>query len=248
LRVLGIFWITPLTWRIESWQLSLAAWSAILLGSMGLPLAGYYLATRRARRRVATWQIEPGGPGGAGVARFVAPAALRWTGPWAVVVGWMAGGGLIHERVPGEDRMRIAEFGYALPVSIVTVSIAWLAIVAIVAMDRPRLTLDRDGATLQRPRGRLRLAWDELIPGGPPLPAKRNPDGLAVYRLAAGSTAPALLPAGRLQVDSAFLAHTIRYYTEHPEQRGSIGTQAGLDALRSAFGGGQGAPAQSSTS
>jgi hypothetical protein len=115
-------------------------------------------------------------------------------------------------------------------------------------MNRPRLTLDREGVTLQRPRGRLRVAWDELVPGGPPLPAKRNPEGLAVYRLAAGVTAPVLLPAGRLHVDSAFLAHTIRYYTEHPEQRGSIGTQAGLDALRSAFGDGQGGPAQSSTS
>jgi hypothetical protein len=248
-RMLETFWITPLTWRIESGLLAFAAWMVTLLVSVGLPLAGYLLVTRRARRREATWQIEPGGPGGAEAARFVAPAAPRWTGSWAILVGWMAGAGLMTERVPGEDRMRIADFGYALPVSIVLVSIAWLAIVAIVAMGRPRLMLDWDGATLRRPLGRLRLAWQELIPGGPPLPAKRNPESLAVYRLAAGVTAPVLLPAGRLQVDSAFLAHTIRYYTEHPEQRGSIGTQAGLDALRSAFaGGGQGGPAQSSTS
>lgn len=249
LRLLDTFWITPLTWRIESWQLALAAWLAALLGSVGLPLAGYFLVTRRARRRAATWQLEPGGPGGPDVTRFAAPAAPRWTGPWAIVLGWIAGSGPVAERVPGGDRMRIAQFGEALPVSIVLVSIGLLLVVATVVSNRPRLTLDRDGLTLHRYRGRLRLAWDELMPGGPPLPARRDPERLDVYRLAAGATAPVRLPAGRLQVDSAFLAHTIRYYTERREQRGGIGTPAGLDALRSAFGGGgPGGPAPGATS
>ncbi len=238
LRVLETFWVTPLTWQIEPWPLAFGAWVATVLGSVGLPLAGYLLLTRRARRREATWQIEPGGPGGPDAVLFAAHAAPRWTGTWAIVAGWVAGTGLITERVPGGDQMRIAEFGHAFGVSIVLVGIMCLLVVALVVSDRPRLTLDWGGVTLQRYLGRQRLAWDELIPGGPPPPAKRNPETLGVYRLATGVTAPVRLPAGRLQVDSAFLAHTIRYYVEHPGQRGGIGTRAGLEALRSAFGGG----------
>ncbi|GAA3339882.1 hypothetical protein GCM10020358_25270 [Amorphoplanes nipponensis] len=235
LRVLDTFWVTPLTWRIGAWPPALAAWVVTLAASVGLPLGGYLLVTRRARRRGATWRIEPGGPGGP--ACFAAPPAPRWTGPWAVVMGWLAGAGLVTERVPGGDRMRFATFDRALPISVVAVGAVVLLVAVLVVSDRPRLTLDREAVTLRRYLSRSRVPWDDLLPGGPPLPARRDPEHLDLYRLTVGVTAPVRLPAGRLQVDSAYLAHTIRYYAEHPERRESIGTAQGQAALRSSFAG-----------
>jgi hypothetical protein len=144
--------------------------------------------------------------------------------------------------------MRMATFGYVFPVSILLVGMTVAVTVALTISDRPRLTMDRDAVTLWHHLGRLRLTWGELIPGGPPPPAKRNPDTITIYRMLHGVATPVRLPAGRLQVAPAFLAHTLRHYTEHPGQRGGIGTEAGLTELRSTFRADQGGPAQSSTS
>jgi hypothetical protein len=248
LRLLVTFRITPLAWQIKPWPAAFGVWAGALLAAASLPLAGYLLLIRPARRRPATWQLrpdrqpEPGGPGGP---RFVASSAPRWVGPWAIVLGWLAGSLPITEREPGGDRMRLATFDHLLAVRIGLVGVAALLLVLLVAADRPRLTLDRAGVrvdgNLRRP---LLLRWDELVPGGPPPPAKRHPDRIVVHRAAAGRASPAALPAGRLQVDSAFLAHPLRDYTERPDQRGTIGTESGLAALRTSFHPEQGRPVQ----
>jgi hypothetical protein len=41
------------------------------------------------------------------------------------------------------------------------------------------------------------------------------------------------LPVGRLHIDPAFLAGTVRHYVEQPWHRPAIGTEAELDRLRS---------------
>ncbi|MGK5445677.1 hypothetical protein ACSNN7_28175 [Micromonospora sp. URMC 105] len=85
LRVGIEFWLKPLTWRIDSDAAALLAWAAGTAGSMLVPVAGYLLFTRAARRRPATYRLDPVNR------RFTAPAAPAWSGPWAIgAAGWRA--------------------------------------------------------------------------------------------------------------------------------------------------------------
>jgi hypothetical protein len=238
LRLVLEFWITPLTWRLDSAWALLAAWIVSLAASVAIPLGAYLLLTRRARLRQATWQLDGAGH------RFSATVSPRWVGPWAIIMGFLAGGLIVTERVPGENRMRVADFDYAAPISLVLVITMLAAIILLVLLDRPRIVLDPEAITLRFVRGVLRIPWTELAPGGPLPPAKPNPRTLLIYRVTAGQWVPLRLPANRLHVDTAFLAHTIRYYADDPAWRSAIGTENGLAALRSSFPALRDAPAQ----
>lgn len=229
LRMAEQLWIRPLSLGIDSWAGSLAAYLAGPLVALALPLGAYLLLVRRVLRRPATWEVEPG------EARFHAGIAVGRTGSLAIVIGWLAGNGLLTERVPDEDRMRVVTGDGSLLISAVLVVVPLLVAAALLLIDRPCITLDQDAVTVQHYRRRLRVGWSELLPGGPPAPDKRNPHQLTVYRMRGGLQQPVHLPALRLQVDSAFLAHTLRYCTDNPAQRATIGTAAGLADLQASF-------------
>ncbi len=177
-------------------------------------------------------QVDIRGP------RFEAPASPAWLGPYAVVLGWLAGGLIVTERVPNEDRMRLAESGGALVLSVVGPVIILGLLTVLLLLNRPRLTLDSDAITMQGFWKRTSIGWDRLMPGAPMTPGKGNATSLALYETATSPTAnlvPHTLPTGRLHVDAVFLANTIRYYVDQPGHRPAIGTAAELDRLRSAL-------------
>ncbi|UQU66846.1 hypothetical protein COUCH_11495 [Couchioplanes caeruleus] len=172
---LGVaLWLQPFTWRVDSFILGLLAFLGLLAISVGIPLAGYLQLTRAARQSPRGWRCD------VQHRRFAAGPSPVSTGPWAIVLGWMAGGVFPTERVPNEEHMRIAQLGFMTPVWIgLAVGLLLLAELGLL-MGRPRLSLDAEGITVQRLRN-VRIRWDELLPGGPPPPAERNPRTLVVY-------------------------------------------------------------------
>ncbi|MFD6565196.1 hypothetical protein [Micromonospora profundi] len=232
LRICTELWFKPVTWRIEPSGLAFLAWVAAQAACFLLLAGGHALLTRRVRQRPATWEIA------AGAESFVAPASPRWLGPWAILVGWLAAGAVFTERVPGEDRVRLAEIPGALALSIAVPAIVLAVIAAVLLLDRPRLILDRTGISKQGLVRRTVIRWDQLLPGGPRPPARRTAN-LTLLRqptTPGRSPVPFSLPVGSLHVDPTFLADTIRHYVEHPEHRSAIGTEHELDRLRTAVG------------
>lgn len=220
LRPVQSLWVLPLSWRVEPVGLSVLLATGVLAFGLLLTIGAYLLLVRRARTRPATWRVDPRRR------RFVAPAHPVLSGAYAIVASWVLGGGVITERVPGEDRMRLADFGA------LTTAGACLVVVAIAVtllVERPRLVLDPDGLALRSVLRRLRIRWDELEPGGPPPPVERGPGALVLYRRPA---TPVTLATPLVYVDAAFLAHTIRVYAENPDRRAAIGTEAELAELR----------------
>ena len=51
LRFGGILWVQPLTWRLDPWPGGLLAYLGVLAVSGGVPVGGWLLLTRAARRR-----------------------------------------------------------------------------------------------------------------------------------------------------------------------------------------------------
>ncbi|RZU49486.1 hypothetical protein EV385_1236 [Krasilnikovia cinnamomea] len=230
LRVVADFWVDPLALPLRPWPVSLAATVAAGLAAGLLPLGGYWLCTRHAWRRPAAWHAD------ANRGRFVADLTPRWAGPQAVLIAWFSGGLVPDERVPGTDRVRIADLGVVTDVWIVLAAIALVAGVAVVLAGRPRLTLDPGGVMLQSLVTRRRFGWNDLVPGMPPPPAKPSPRVVTLYRrppdASHGPFLPWRLPADRLHVDPAFLALSLRRYLDHPEHRQAIGTAEEIAALR----------------
>ncbi|NYF54438.1 PH domain-containing protein [Micromonospora purpureochromogenes] len=232
---LGIeFWLKPLTWRMGIDAVSLLVFVAGTAGSILLPVAGYRLFTRAVRRRPATFRVEPAGR------RFTAPTAPAWAGPWSIIVAWLAGGLLLTERVPGEDRVRFFETGAALVWNVLAV-VAVLVFVALALLDgRPRLTLDEAGITVRGLVRRRTVRWDRLLPGGPPAPARKAAATLVLSEqpsTPAGRPVPRSLAVGRAHVDVVFLAGSVRHYVAHPERRSAIGTAPELASLRATVSG-----------
>ncbi|MEH0823836.1 MULTISPECIES: hypothetical protein [unclassified Micromonospora] len=234
LRIGAEFWLKPLTWSLDSAAAGLLAWVAVSVGSILVPMAGYLLLTRAARRRPATFRVDLVNR------RFTAPAAPAWSGPWSIIAGWLAGGPLITERVPGEDRVRFFESGDALVWNVLALVAVLVVVVLVLWDDRPRLTLDESGMTLRGLVKHRTVRWDRLLPGGPPAPAGKVFAALVLSEQPtspAGRPVPHQLSVGPLHVDLAFLAATVRHYVEHPERRSAIGTTPELDRLRSVLGG-----------
>jgi len=231
LRLGETLWLQPLTWRIQPFVpsgLILGLGLGLIAASAVVPLSGYFLLTRSARRRPRTWHID------LARRRFAVNASPHSKGPWTVTMGWVCGGLVLTERVPSQDRMRIAQLGAATTISIVVAAASMIMLVLLVVVNRPLLSLDPDGITVQRLGRQIRLRWDELLPAGPPRPAERNPKVLVLYQAApAGSPPrPSRLPARRLHIDTAFLADTIRHYADNPHRRADIGTADELTALQ----------------
>ncbi|UQU67571.1 hypothetical protein COUCH_15415 [Couchioplanes caeruleus] len=221
MHVGATLWLQPLTWRIDSFAFGLLAYFGLAVTSFGIPLAAYLLLTKTARQRPPTWHLDEL------KRRFVAGASPCSTGPLAILFGWFTGGAILTERVPNEEHMRIAQFGVMTTISIVLAVGLLTAIVVRLLMNRPRISLTVEGITVQRLRGCGQTRWDELLPGGPPPPAKRNPNTLILYTMnaaAGGPPQPRALPVRDLHVDTAFLANTIRCYVENPDRRAAIGT------------------------
>ncbi|MFF0470648.1 hypothetical protein ACFYPX_24835 [Micromonospora zamorensis] len=231
LRVCVELWLKPVTWRIDPGGVAFLVWVAFQVTCFLVPWVGHALLTRGVRQRPATWEVT------AGTGSFVASTSPRWISPPTILFGWLAGGFVLTERVPGEDRVRLADLpgNVALSIAIPVVVLAGTA--AVLLLNRPRLTLDRNGITKQSVTRRTFLRWDRLLPGGPPAPT-RNAATITIQRQPAtpgGPPVPSPLPTGPLHVDPAFLAETIRHYVEHPEHRAAIGTQQELDRLRAAL-------------
>jgi len=234
LRLGGTLWLEPLTWSIDPLGLGLLAGLGIVVGSAAVPLGGYMLLTGSARSRPKTWHLD------IGRRRFTALPSPYFMGPWAVVMGWICGGIFPTERVPNQEHMRIAQLRVETPILIgvaVTLMITTLVSLVLLAVpNRPLLSLDSDGMTLQGLGRRTRLRWDELLPGGPPRPSKHNPAFLDLYQQQAvpaeGPPRRRRLAARRLHIDTTFLADTIRCYADNPDRRAGIGTADELTALQ----------------
>jgi len=112
-----------------------------------------------------------------------------------------------------------------------------VAAMVLTGQNRPELVLDADAFTERRLIANFRIRWDQLVPGGPPPPARRRPKALTIYRRVhpAYPATPHRMLTRRLNVDPAFLAYTIRCYAERPDLRSAIGTPAESARLQAAF-------------
>jgi len=226
--------LQPLVWRIEPDVAGLAVWLLLAAASMAVPAVAYALTTGAFGRRPVAWDS------GAEEHRFSAPASPR-QGVVLVISGWLAARLIPVERVPNQDRARIAQLGWVTTVFLLIAALLLIDVVLRSMTDRPDIALSPDALTLRRRVRRAEIRWDELVPGGPPRPAKRNPATIDLLRSATAPTAPARpsrrlsLPAAGLHIDSAFLAYTIRWYVEHPDRRCRIGDPAELKELQRGF-------------
>jgi hypothetical protein len=86
-----------------------------------------------------------------------------------------------------------------------------------------------------------RIGWNQLVPGGPAMPARRGLELLTLYTWdasTAGSFSSRQLVARNFHVDPAFLAHTIRTYAAESAHRSRIGTAGELARLQETFAAG----------
>lgn len=226
LTLVTTLWVQPLTFRNDLAGLDTLADLGAHVVSAAVPLAVYAFVTRAARRRPAGFRLDPG--------RFRADASPYRAGPLAVVLGWTAGFGFPTNFEPDEPGLRLSSLGVVDWFSIVLIALALVAAVVALFSDRPRLTLDPAGLTLRNLFRRTRLDWAGLVAGHPRPPVSRETRTLLV-RPAADPSRPAKLRTGDLHVDPAFLAFTIRQYTEQPDHRDAIGTATELSRLEAAF-------------
>jgi len=155
-----------------------------------------------------------------------------------IAVGSLVARVIPVERVPNQDQARIAELGMETTVYVVLAAVLLIDVLLRSMTSRPSIALSSDGLTVRRRVRRNEIRWDELLPGGPLRPAKRNPATIDLRRFGTplGRQPKRLsLPAGGLHIDTAFLAYTIRWYVEHPDRRARIGDAAELKELQRGF-------------
>ncbi|MFG1604944.1 hypothetical protein [Actinoplanes sp. NPDC049265] len=227
LRLGGVLWWQPVTWRLGMVP-GMLAFLGAFAASIGIPLAAYLLATRAARRKPATWQLDTTNR------RFFAPVSPASAGPRAILLGWIAGAAIPTERMPGHNAMRIAHLGVVTTIGTVVSALLLLAAMLILLLNRPSLSLDPCGLTLYRLVGRTSIPWTNLVPSGPRVPGERNPAALKLLLRRPGEAPPQQhrLPVRALHIDTAYLATTIRHYTSDASHRPSIGTVEELAALK----------------
>jgi hypothetical protein len=196
----------------------------LVAAAAALPAAVYALVTGAFRRRPVAWDSDPAGH------RFSVRPAPRHRA-WMIVLGALVARIIPVERVPNQDRARIAKLGPSTTVFIVIAAVLLAYLLLWAMTNRPSITLTPDGLTLLR-RTRKAVSWDELRPGSPPRPEKRNPAAIDLHRTGPGRLS---LPAGGLLIDTAFLAFTIRWYVDHPDHRSRIGDTLELENLERRF-------------
>lgn len=222
LRLARTFWLTPIIWDLES---SATRFWALLAGdllALGIPVTIYLLLARRFRHPPARFSTRDG--------RFTAPQNPTFAASQAILWMYISANGVLFERVPGGDSLRPS---YE-PASIILVGIAWAVALSFLLVQRPLLHLDREGLTLRRLRGTTRVAWDQLLPGSPTPPSKKDRSMRVYLRKAPvagnwpGVEMPSLdIPHRYLYIDPGFLANALRHYAEFPEDRATIGTTDG---------------------
>ncbi len=79
-------------------HLQLARWLHILAGVMWIGLLYYFNVVQIPG--LATAAADKGGPGGAGIAKYIAPRALFWF-RWAALATWVTGAWYLGENFPG---------------------------------------------------------------------------------------------------------------------------------------------------
>lgn len=225
LRLAVTFWWMPLTWRITSPAQSIVLTLAGSLVAMAIPFGIYLLIALRARRRLADFQIRRGS--------FVAHSAAIPRGALSIMLMFLTGGLLLTERVPNADAVRLAHLPFALPVSIASVAVFTGLAALVLFYDRPRAILTAGALTVKGLRT-LTVRWDDLASGGPNWPSPGSPRALLLHRnpVPGAHPVPVVVPIWRIHIDPAFLAHSIRHYVEHPQDRAGIGTDNGLRHLR----------------
>ncbi|MEO6080386.1 MAG: urate hydroxylase PuuD [Steroidobacteraceae bacterium] len=78
-------------------HLSLARWLHILVGIMWIGLLYYFNVVQIPGLAAAA--ADKGGPGGAGVAKYIAPRALLWF-RWSALATWLTGAWLLGQNLP----------------------------------------------------------------------------------------------------------------------------------------------------
>jgi hypothetical protein len=225
-KVAIMLWLTPLSWRLPDLIVGQLAQLSGLLLSVALPLAVYRLLTRSVPRRQPTWQVDPARRA------LVAPASAVVAGTEAIIGVWL-GTVLPAYRVAGTDRIGLRHGGVYLLLCVAVGVILLAVFVPPLFTGRPCLVLDAGGLTVRRLSRTRTVRWEALVAGYPEPPEKWGYRlTLTAYEVSAtGSRIPLRLPAGKLEIDPAFLAVTIRRCIAAPETRTEIGTIPGLRHL-----------------
>jgi uncharacterized membrane protein len=84
-------------------ELGLARWVHIISGITWIGLLYYFNVVQTPA--MASAAADKGGPGGAGVSKYVAPLALLWF-RWSAVATWLAGAWLLGPKFPGAFTFR----------------------------------------------------------------------------------------------------------------------------------------------
>jgi uncharacterized membrane protein len=84
--------------RIAYFNLGLARWVHIVAGVFWIGLLYYFNAVQTPALAAAA--ADKGGPGGAGIAKYVAPRALFWF-RWSALVTWLSGAWYLGGNFPG---------------------------------------------------------------------------------------------------------------------------------------------------
>lgn len=90
---------------VEFNYLGLARWLHIVAGVFWIGLLYYFNVAQIPA--LADAAADKGGPGGAGIAKYVAPRALFWF-RWAALVTWLAGAWLLGANLPGAFSLGLA--------------------------------------------------------------------------------------------------------------------------------------------
>lgn len=149
---------------------------------------------------------------------------------WVMLAGVLVGPG------PGETWAELSplDIGVDIPIALVAVGGALLS-----WCDLPRLELRPDGVRVRRLRS-MTTPWAALRRGNPLRP-RRNEQQLALPLDRPDLVPPLfaknpLIPLG-WDADPWFVADTIRWYVDHPQDRAAIGTEAELESLRARLAG-----------
>jgi hypothetical protein len=213
------------------------AWFLLLLGlgvghliAVAWAAAGSSAATRPVRLRVTGTEFAVWSSNGRVV---VAVGQIMLTGLWLAVFVRAAADSPAHAAVPG------AALGAFALLAAATAAMVWRG---------AGVALGPAGIRWHGPLSARMVPWEALSPGGPARPPLRgarlqlavaHPD-LVVQRGWApgrGSRERPALPR-HLPVHPWFLADAIRWYVDHPEDRGGIGTRSEHDRLVARFGAG----------
>ena len=90
-----VIMVLPMTPGGEFSHLSLGRWGHIVAGVFWIGLLYYFNVAQIPA--LAAANADQGGPGGAGILKYVAPRALFWF-RWAAVATWLTGGWLLGAR------------------------------------------------------------------------------------------------------------------------------------------------------